>query len=201
MAVLDEVRAEFRTNPGTMERLIVAVFVAGVALVLGRQAHGRLAPLRLQEARLASVAANVRQFRSSYRAPTPQEEKLFATRPDTTTLGIQRDSRLALAQRIATEAEGAGLKDVRVKFAGTDSAFVPPRTILGSPDLPVANYTISLDCTGSFADLLMFVSRLPVAVSVSRLRSQRLESAGGSAAGGYSLILAVYEATNGKHPG
>ena len=201
MAVMDDVRAGLRENRGATERLVVAVFVAAVALALGRQAHARLSPLRLQEAHLASVAANVRQFRSSYRTPTAQEEKLFATRPDTTTLGIGRDSRLALVQRIAMEAEEAGLRDVQVRFAGTDSAFVPPRTLLGSPDLPVANYAISLDCTGSFADLLMFVSRLPVAVSVSRLRSQRLESAGGSVAGGYSLILAVYEATNGKHPG
>ena len=200
MASLDHLRESARANPAHIERTAVAVVALIVMLGLGVMAHRRLQPIQKQAASLRSANETVARFRRSYRAPSTAESARWEAGAESLGLSVDRGSRLPLVQAIARLGETAGLRDVRVRFSTLDSLYVPPRASGGSAGISPADYTVVVDCRGSFAALLDLVNGLPSSVSVVLLTSgMGREAALSPRANGdahYHITLAVYEAAN-----
>jgi len=200
MASLDHLRETARANPAHIERTAIAVVALVVMLGLGIMAHRRLQPIQKQAAALRSANETVAHFRRSYRAPTPTETARWGAGDESLGLSVDRGSRLPLAQAIARLGETAGLRDVRVRFSTLDSLYVPTRTAGGSAGISPAEYTVVVDCRGSFDALLELVNGLPSSVSVVLLTSGASRDAESSSPRNgdahYHITLAVYEAAH-----
>jgi hypothetical protein len=195
----DELQETFRRNRPFVEQIAAAVLVASVAVVLGLRARDRFIAIRLQQGRVSAEITAISRFRQAFRsAPNGRDSLRVAAASDSVVLGVPRRLRLSLAQTVALAAEEAGLRDVRIRFGGTDTAYVPPRSASGPSPVVVADYTVSLECSGGFADVLTFVSKLPVTVSLSRLRAAREP---GNARGHFFLTFAVYQSANDNQSG
>lgn len=200
MASLDHLRERARTNPAHIERTAIAVVALIVMLGLGIMAHRRLQPIQKQAAALRSANETVARFRRSYRAPSAAEAARWEAGAESLGLGVDRGSRLPLAQAIARMGETAGLRDVRVRFSTLDSLYVPTRMAGGSAGISPADYTVVVDCRGSFGALLELVNGLPSSVSVVLLTSGAARGESSTARGigdaHYHVTLVVYEAAN-----
>jgi hypothetical protein len=200
MASLDHLRESARANPAHIERTAIAAVALAVMLGLGVMAHRRLQPIQKQAAALRSANETVARFRRAYRAPTSAESARWEAGTESLGLSVDRGSRLPLAQTIARLGETAGLRDVRVRFSTVDSLYVPARAAGGNAGISPAEYTVVVDCRGSFAALLDLVNGLPSSVSVVLLTSGAARETESSLRGNgdthYHITLAVYEAAN-----
>lgn len=178
-----------------LERTMIALAVIGVAGFLAFTARKRAAPILAQVSQLRAASQQVSSFASGYRPLSAADENRLLLTADTVTVAMPQGARLVVGQLIAADAEQVGLRDVRVLFAKVDSTFVPPRG--NGPGAPkTADYLVSLEGHGTYAQLLDLLNRLPPGVSVVRLGAVLMKSDTQ-----YRLTLAVYETTNGDHSG
>jgi hypothetical protein len=166
----------------------VALLAIIVYVSLGIVARRRIEPVRAEITKLGSAVAEVSQFRTAFKPSTPEQDVRMLNVPDSLSVALPRDQRVSLAQQIADRAERAGLIDLRVRFTLPDSAAAPDRPDLMSASVAVADYTLSVDCTGDFAAMLSLINHLPPSVAVQRITANRTK--GGTQ---YHLILAVFE--------
>lgn len=171
----------------------VALFAIIVYVSIGVSARRRSQPVRAEITKLSSAVAEVSQFRGAFRPSTPEQDVRTYV-PDSLSVALPRDQRVSLAQQIADRAERAGLSEVRVKFALPDSAAAPDRPDLMGTSVSVADYTLTVECTGGFAAMLSLVNQLPPSVAVQRITASRTK--GGAQ---YQVILAVFEAAVGAN--
>ncbi|HVX37974.1 MAG TPA: hypothetical protein VHB25_00275 [Gemmatimonadaceae bacterium] len=168
----------------------LSLVVLVVAVFLGIGARKQIAPARLTETRLRQSAAEIASFRAAFKPSTPEQEARLML-PDSLAIAVPHDMRMSLAGELATSAQHVGLTDVRVRFANADSAAAPPPT----PDfvnrtVSVGDYTIAIDCGGSFGQVLSFVSRVPSSAALQRITATRAAKGAGVR---YHLVFAVYE--------
>ena len=185
MADLKSLALRYRTQS---ECLGVAMFAVIAFTMLGIGARRRVGPARTEQAKIEAVSSEIASFRASFSPDRPERAAAASSLPDSLTVAVTRDARVALAERVASRAELVGLFDVRVRFAPLDSAPPPTRPDIANPAVAVADYTIAIDCAGSFASVLSLVSHLPPSVALQRLIAVR-DKAGPH----FRLTLAVFE--------
>ncbi|MGH7619587.1 MAG: hypothetical protein ACREPM_20425 [Gemmatimonadaceae bacterium] len=169
---------------------IGVAFLALVAfVVIGVRAHRASEPLRFETARLGMASEEVARFRSAFAAGRPEQELLVARLSDSLGVAVARTGRVALAQRVAAQAEALGLANVRVKFAAADSAAPPQRPELFD-GVAVADYTIVLDCEGGLAPVLSLLNQLPASVALERIVAAKT-----SGTSQFRVTLAVFESS------
>lgn len=168
----------------------LALFATIVFVALGIAARRRIEPVRADVAKLVNASSEIRGFRAAFRPSTPERDSRMGHLPDSLGVAVSRELRVSLAEQIATRAEHAGLSDVRVRFALPDSAAAPARPELTGATIGVADYTISLDCSGGFAAVLSLVNHLPPSVALERMTANRTSSGAQ-----YRLVLAVLESS------
>jgi hypothetical protein len=169
------------------EAVGIAVLAIVISLVLGTSARRQGTPLRMERDRLHAAQREVTTFRAAFKPTVPGEEA--ARLPDTLAVGVLRDSRISLAQRIAQQAERGGLRDVRVKFAAADTTSPPPAPQMFGTSISLAPYTLVVEGDGGFATALSLIKQLPPAVALQRMSVNRLVDG----AVHYTLVLAVFE--------
>jgi hypothetical protein len=174
------------------EVIAVSLLAIIVYVSIGISARRRTEPVHAEIIKLSSAVAEVSRFRAAFRPSTPEQDVRMLNVPDSLSVALPRDRRVSLAQQIAEHAERAGLSDVRVRFALPDSAAAPDRPDLVGTSVAVADYTLSVECTGDFAAMLSLVNRLPLSVAVQRITANRTKRGAQ-----YLLILAVFEAAVG----
>lgn len=169
----------------------VALLLFAASILVGVAAKRRAAPVALDLARATSQLAEIGAFRGAFRPSSPAEDARQAAVFDSLSIGTPHDLRMSLIEDVATIAEDAGLRNVRVTFAGADSAAPAPRPELSGVDVAnvkVADYTIALECTGAFGAMLTAIRALPRTVAVEQIVAQRAATGEG-----YRVVLAVYE--------
>ena len=174
----------------------VAVVALIVFVMLGTAARHKLGPARAEQAKVADIESEIASFRSAFSASTPGGDVSAVTLPDSFAVAVSRDTRVALAEHVASRAEQVGLSDVRVRFAPPDSSAAPARPDLFSATVAVADYAIYIDCAGSFASVLSLVNQLPPSVALQRLTAVR-DKTGAH----FRLILAVFETAGSAQHG
>ena len=177
------------------EALGVSLLALIVFVVLGIQARRALQPVRADLTRLGLASSEITSFRSAFKASTPEQEMRVRQLAESLSVVIPRDYRVALAQQIAARAESLGLGDVRVRFAPLDTAAPPPRPDLSGSTVAVADYSLSVDCSGGYAAVLSLIKLLPSSVALQQIV--------GDTAGGHTqfhLALAVFESANMSAP-
>lgn len=170
----------------------VALLAIVVYVTIGISARRRAEPVRVENTKLSSAVAEVSQFRAAFRPSSPEQDVRMLNVPDSLSIALPRDQRVSLAQQIAARAERAGLSGVRVRFALPDSAAAPDRPDLMGTSVAVADYALTVECTGGFAAMLSLVNQLPPSVAVQRITASRTKTGAQ-----YHLILAVFEAAAG----
>jgi hypothetical protein len=171
--------------------LAFAVFVA-----LGLAARERVKPSRAQVGSLRQDLADLEQFRAAFRRSASDADAQTALLPDSLAVAVQPELRTTLAHAVASRGELDGLSEVRVKFAPADSGAPSSTPILAGKLVKVADYTMSVDCDGSFSALLSLVNHLPPSVSLRRLAAVR-----GPASTHFHLTLAVFQPSGSNQHG
>ena len=184
-----------KRDRGILERVTLSVLTMLVALVLGGAARRRLDPMQRQVRDLRNAMQTISVFQSSYRPLSPEQESRLAHVADSLDLGSPAGMRLPVAEAVTRVAELAGLRQVRVRFAAPDSAFIPPRGAGDAAHLTPAGYVVALDGDGAFADVVRALNTLPRFVSVVRLTATNER-----AAVHYHIVLAVYETADVHRP-
>lgn len=165
---------------------IGALLVLTIAAVtLGLDARRRLEPARAGLARLRAAASEIASFRSSIDPASLNTLASDATSPH---VAIDPGDRFSVARRVVALAEELGLSDVRIRVAPRDSVAEPTRPTLVRASVRVADYSLALEGSGSLANVLTLVHRLPASVAL-----QRLAGARESGRTRYRLVLAVFE--------
>jgi hypothetical protein len=194
-------RAELQESAKRYRLLSEVIGVALLAVIvyvsLGMAARRRIAPARAERVKLEAAMAEISQFRTAFNPSTPEQSLRMSNVPDSLSVALSREQRVSLAQQIADRAERVGLTDVRVRFTSPDSAAAPERPNLVGTSVAVADYTVSIECTGDFAAILSLVNRLPPSVAVQRITASRAKTGGAN----YHLILAVFEAAGATQHG
>jgi hypothetical protein len=183
-------RASVARSRKQAQLIAVAAFGAIVFLILGLNAHRRATAERVELGALTTASDDIARFRAAFRASTPERDAAMVSLPDSLAVFVQSELRTTLAQNIAARGELVGLSGMRVKFAAIDSEAPTSVPDLPGNDTKVADFTISLDCDGSFSALLSLVSHLPPSVALQRLSAMR-----GPAGTHFHLTLAVFEAS------
>lgn len=191
-----ELRATMARHKGHALGIALSLVVLIASLAFGLNARRRLAPARLAESRLEQAASEITSFRAAFKPSTPEQEARLLL-PDSLAVAVPHDMRMSLAGQLATRAERAGLIGVRVRFAAADSAVAPTRPDFVDKAVSIGDYTIALDCGGSFAAVMSLVNHLPASTPLQRLTAARtttgvtyhlvfavLETGGSSGAGG-----------------
>ena len=178
-----------RVNSSHLIAAGVAILVAGAAAFVGLQARtaaGELAARRVAWEQVASQLATVQQ---QFRIPTSMESaSLLAEASRMGALGVPVGEKLAIIDLVGNLAEASSLASVRVTaMAATDSAAFVERQV-GGTRIGRADYALSVEFVGSFANAQKFVSSLPPSVSLARMSASRRE--GGAQ---YHLVLSVYQ--------
>jgi hypothetical protein len=171
----------------------VAVFGLSVGAGVAARRRTRMASLEL--AQLSSIRSQVSSFRGSFEA-SPANDSLLSRTADTLAIATPRDVRVSLAEQIASRAEATGLANVRVRFTAADTSSPPTPPQLVRSSVALADYTITVDGTGSLASALSLVDRLPPTVALQRLTAIRSKNGAE-----YRLVLAVFESTGGDRHG
>lgn len=169
-ATMSTLAQAIRSDRAVARRLTLSAILLAAAVIVGGVERRQIAPLNLRKTQLETTAARVRQFRSSFVPIAPAESASWKQMADSIDIAVPRGSRLSLAQTLAKSAEDAGLRGVRVSFGKPDSSYVPPRSRgVSTSDVQPADYAISIDAGGAFAQVLSFINALPPTVSVTRL--------------------------------
>ncbi len=176
------------------ECIAVAVLAFVVFVVLGIGARRKLVPVRADLATASIIDREITGFRAAFK-PSPTADNPNVSLPDSLAISVPRDDRVSLAGDLASRAELVGLSGVRVSFAAPDSATAPEHPALFSATVAVADYGVSVDCSGSFAQVLSFVNQLPPSVALQRITAVR-DKFGSH----FHVMLAVFEApTTAQH--
>jgi len=193
----DSLRRWRTERPNQLLAVGVGLFVLVAAGAVGLRARSASAELSERATAWQQTANQLATLQQQFRVPSSSESsRLIAESARMGALGVPPSERVSLLEFLTRLADAAKLSEVRVNVrAGTDSAFIPPRSIGTGPVNPAA-YSVTVDFTGSFAGLVQFVSNLPPSVSVSRLGAAR--SLGHTA---YHVGLSVYELPNGDTAG
>jgi hypothetical protein len=182
-----------RQHPNQLFALGLAVVVFAASVWVGTKARAATSRMAQREMAWRGSADQLASLTQRFRVPGSSEAAALLTESGhLSALGVPSSDRVSLMEWVARAADASALSDVHVSFrSGVDSLFIPPRIIGGSPISP-ASYSVVVDCVGSFAGVVQFVSTLPPSVSVSRLSaSQRGDRAV------YHVLLSVYELANG----
>jgi hypothetical protein len=177
------------------ECIAVALLAVVVFTSLGVAARRKLAPAQADLAAASAIAGEISGFRAAFK-PSPAPDQLAVSLPDSLAVSIPRDDRVSLVGNLASRAELVGLSGVRVSFAAPDSAAAPAQPELFATAVAIADYGVSIDCGGSFAQLLSFVNQLPPSVALQRITAVR-DKAGSH----FHVMLAVFEAPRAAQHG
>jgi hypothetical protein len=188
MATMADVRGFVAKHRVQSEALGLALLGLVVFTALGLRARKQGEPLRAELTKLQSASAEIASFRSAFKSASPEQDLRVAQLTDSLSIAVPREQRVALAQRIAAEADAVGLSDVRVRFATPDSAPAPVRPDLVRAPVGVADYSIAVECYGGFSNVLSLVNRLPASVAV-----QRIVGADVNGRSHFQIALAVFE--------
>jgi hypothetical protein len=182
-----DVRSSFQRYCVRGEAMGVAALAIVASAIVGVAAQRQRSSLTLELNRLRADSSEVANFRAAFRPATLEPTTL----PDSMATSVDRAERVTLAQDIATAAEGAGLRDVRVRFGGADSSgSAPPPLPQVTADPPtVASYTLVLECSGGLGAVLSVVTHLPPSIALERLSAVGDKGNGAS----YLLAFAVLE--------
>jgi len=178
------------------EALGISVLAILISVWLGTSARRQAAPLVTEHDRLRAAQREISDFRASFRPASPGEEAA-ARIPDSLAMTVSHDARIALAQRIAQQAERSGLGNVRVRFAAADTASQPRAPQLVDGSAQVAAYSMVVEGDGGFATALSLVRQLPPAVALQRMTADRTKSG----VVHYTLVLAVFESAGRNQHG
>jgi len=190
---LGAVRAWMSKYRVQSEAVGVALLALVASLVVGMKAQQALLPLRTDLKRLEGAASEVSAFRSTFEASTPEQETRIGRLAESLTVVVPRDYRVAVAREISEIAEDVGLSDVRVRIAPVDSAPPPPVPELSRSTVSVADYSLTISCSGAFADVLNLVNQLPPSVALQRI----IGDSGSGKKTQFYLGLAVLESAAG----
>jgi|SRR5579884_3653255 len=192
MATFANMGSRLAKERTVIELVALCVFAGIVFGGLGIAARRRVAPLRAQEQTLKDAMTQVDAFRAAFRASGP-DEIVRMTVPESLVVSTPRDLRVTLAEKIATLAEQSRLTDVRVWFTpGADSAAPPRRPDMVRSPVDIANYILSVDCTGSYGSVLALVRELPPSVALERLTA--VAATNGKSQ--FHLSLAIFESAS-----
>jgi hypothetical protein len=185
---LTSVRAFVAQHRLRSEVVGVSLLALAVFAVLGAQARRALQPARAELVALRAAASEVATFRSAFLPASPEHDAELAASMDSLGLAIAREDRVRTAHRLTATAESVGLRAVKVRFAGLDSAAAPARPDLIRTNVRVADYALAVSCSGDFASVLSLITRLPASVALQRIVAVREDGATR-----YDVILAVFE--------
>jgi hypothetical protein len=192
---LTSVRAFVAQHRLRSEVVGVSLLALAVFAVLGAQARRALPPARAELDALRAAASEVATFRSAFLPSAPEHDARLAASIDSLGLAIGREDRVRITHRLTATAESVGLRAVKVRFAGLDSAVAPARPDLIRTNVGVADYALAISCSGDFASVLSLIARLPASVALQRIVAVREDGATR-----YDVILAVFE-TSAKRVG
>ena len=148
-----------KSSPNQILVIAVGLLVLGLSGWTGWRARTVAGDLTTRRTAWEDAASQLATVRQQFRVPTSTESA-------------------------ALVAECAGRVN---SVARSDSAWVGDRQVAGATIRP-AEYVLSVEFAGSFANARKFVSSLPPSVSLSRLTAARRDGATV-----YQLILSVYE--------
>jgi hypothetical protein len=190
MATMAGIRSWIATHRLQSETLALSILGLVVFTTLGLRARKQAEPMRAEQIKLKGAQTEVAMFRSQFKSSSPALDLRIAQLTDSLSVALPREQRVALAQRIAAEADAIGLSDVRVRFATPDSSAAPARPDLVRSPVTTADYSIAVDCYGGFANVLSLVNRLPASVAV-----QRIIGVDVNGRAHFEISLAVFEAS------
>lgn len=185
-----DLRNAFNRHRAQSEVAGVALLALVVALLVGGAAKRARQPLDQERARLASSEQEIASFRSAFQPATLEESAVRL--PDSLAIGVVREDRFTLAQQVAQRAEQIGLRGVRVRFAPPEAGVAAPPIAAGGK-VTVADYAVVLDLTGSYANVLTLVKRLPPSVALQSISATH----GDKGTPAYHVVLTVFEAPAG----
>lgn len=186
----------FTANRASAELIGFCVLVTFVALFIAGRARKQLGDLEIGRMQVEHVANSIDQWQTRFRPVTPAERNDWARLEAAgARFATGSGGRFFLAQDLTQLAEGAGLKDVRVRFAPDSAPQAQAATASGSTLTPsAADYQVRMTFSGSFAAAARFVSSLPGIASPLQLTAGRQNGSGV-----FTLVLSVHEvkAANG----
>ncbi len=191
----DEFGRQVQVHAKRLQAVGVALLVLGASYWIGKQSRTHVAPLTKQLSDLRATNDKLIQWERGFRGPDSAEAAQI--RMDTASvhlIAVPAGSRMQVAQLVARQADQAGLSQVQLSFSPPpDSGDVPPRGRVGDIPISVATHVVNVECTGSFAAAMKFVSHLPPSLTITRL-GVHTEPAGAK----YRLVLSVYEVPRGR---
>lgn len=178
-------------------RLAAGLVAIGLLGWSGLRAARRTALADKEARTLNSTLSAFADFRKRY-SPAAAAESIAWRRTwmELQDLGTSGDERLAMTQSVALAAESAGLRDVKVLIAGSDTTRVDKRHSKGGVGRRSASFSLNVECRGSMASILTFLGRLPPSVTATQLAMTRLVEGGAR----HRISLAVYEITFDNGP-
>lgn len=190
VADLKALATRYRTHA---EIIGVSLFALIVFVMLGAAARRKVSAARADVTSVTATEREISSFRSAFKASSAPEPVAL---PDSFAIAVPRVERVSLAGNLASRAELAGLSNVRVKFTAPDSAAAPEKPDLFASTVAVADYGLSVDGDGGFAQALSFVNQLPPSVAVQRITA--VHDKGGSH---FHVMLAVFETAEAAQHG
>jgi hypothetical protein len=186
-----------RSNPNQLLAIGVAVLIIALAVKVGLKARGVASTFSSRKAAWNLTASRLATVQQQFVVPTSTESSaLIAESSQMGALGVPVSEKLNLVDMVGRLAEACSLRLVRVNsMPASDSTYVPERKVGGSRITP-ADYAVSVEFVGGFADAQKFVSSLPPSVSLSRMTATRREGGNGTQ---YQLILSVYQLDANSH--
>jgi hypothetical protein len=172
----------------------VAVLAIVVSLVVGGAARRQRSVVNTRLTALRTASSEVSSFRSAFR-PSASDPTVLRL-PDSLATSVDRSARVSLAQQIASSAETLGLNAVRVRFVPVDSTSPPPTPQTESTTPVVADYALSVECSGTLGNVLSLVNHLPPSVAL-----QRLVAGSKNGIAVYVITLAVIETAKAPQHG
>ncbi len=186
----------FTANRASAELIGFCVLVTFVALFIAARARKQLGDLEINRMQIEHVANSIDQWQTRFRPVTPEERNDWARLESAgARFATGSGGRFFLAQDLTQLAEGAGLTDVRVRFAPDSTSPSPAAAASGSALTPSpADYQVRMTFSGSFVAAARFVSSLPSIASPLQLTAGRQNGSGV-----FSLVLSIHEtkAANG----
>ena len=172
-----------------MTRILAAVLgtilLAWAGLKVTRAGAARRVELKRAEATLVSFDDWRRRYKPAVAAESIAWRR---TMMELQELGVIGDERLALTQSISRAAEVAGLRDVRVTMAPSDTTGSDARLSTEGVRRQTAPFGLMVECRGNLQAVVAFLGELPPSVAPTNLSLVRQD---GRAR--HRLSLAVYE--------
>jgi hypothetical protein len=165
--------------------LVAAALLVWAGIRVSGAARLNRGALRQAEATLATFESWRRQYRP---AAAPESTLWRRARMEVQALGIMGDERLGLTQAISRAAEAAGLRDVRVALAPSDTSGAEVRLSTEGVRRQAAPFGLLVECRGGLQSVVTFLGELPPSVAPTQLTIARPD---GRAR--HRIMLAVFE--------